>query len=74
MRRYSRNVLFDRLHKGVVYTCMGLTIYGFYLFGIRVQHYWTVIRPERQLREAKLKEQLLREGKELQDPAQELTT
>uniref|UniRef100_A0A182P742 Uncharacterized protein n=1 Tax=Anopheles epiroticus TaxID=199890 RepID=A0A182P742_9DIPT len=38
MKRQSRNVLFDRLHRGVVYTCMGLTLYGTYMLGTR---HWT---------------------------------
>ncbi|XP_053659341.1 uncharacterized protein LOC128708389 [Anopheles marshallii] len=56
MKRQSRNVLFDRLHRGVVYTCMGLTLYGTYMLGVRVYRYFTVIKPARQAEELKMLE------------------
>uniref|UniRef100_A0A182QD97 Cytochrome c oxidase assembly factor 3 mitochondrial coiled-coil domain-containing protein n=1 Tax=Anopheles farauti TaxID=69004 RepID=A0A182QD97_9DIPT len=56
MKKQSRNLLLDRLHRGVVYTCMGLTLYGSYMLGVRVYRYFTVIKPARQAEELKMLE------------------
>uniref|UniRef100_A0A1B0DK92 Uncharacterized protein n=1 Tax=Phlebotomus papatasi TaxID=29031 RepID=A0A1B0DK92_PHLPP len=49
-----REKLYDKLHRGVVWTCMGLTVYGTYLLGVRVYRYFTVIKPARQQRELEM--------------------
>lgn len=46
MKRPIQSQLVDRMHRGFVYTCMGLTAYGGYLLSLRVYRYFTVIRPE----------------------------
>lgn len=46
MKRPIQSQLVDRMHRGFVYTCMGLTAYGGYLLGLRVYRYFTVIKPE----------------------------
>ncbi|XP_062554342.1 uncharacterized protein LOC134219584 [Armigeres subalbatus] len=45
MKKQAKNLLLDKLHRGVVYTCMGLTLYGTYLLGHRVYRHFTVIKP-----------------------------
>ncbi|KAF4522369.1 hypothetical protein B566_EDAN012226 [Ephemera danica] len=76
MKRYAKPRAFvDKLHKGFVWTCVGLTAYGLFLLGLRVERYFTVIRPQREIREAELKKQLLAEGRDkalLNDSAPEL--
>lgn len=46
MKRPAQSLLIDRMHRGFVYTCMGLTAYGSYLLGLRVYRFFTVIKPE----------------------------
>uniref|UniRef100_U5EQH1 Putative conserved plasma membrane protein n=1 Tax=Corethrella appendiculata TaxID=1370023 RepID=U5EQH1_9DIPT len=58
MKKAAKNLLYDRLHRGVVYTCMGLTVVGCYLLSCRVYRYFTVIKPMKQ--EAELK--MIQEG------------
>lgn len=41
----NMNRLADKLHKGFVVGCIGMTLYGSYLLGLRVHRYFTVIRP-----------------------------
>ncbi|CAD7087464.1 unnamed protein product [Hermetia illucens] len=53
MKKPRQNHLLDRLHRGVVISCIGLTLYGSYLLGARVYRYFTVIRPA--IKEAELK-------------------
>lgn len=67
-KRIAGRSLLDRLHRGVVYTCIGITLYGTFLLGMRGYRYYTVVRPERQ-------KALLEEGAvpaENQDIAKEL--
>lgn len=47
MKKAPRTHILDRLHRGVVWTCIGLTIYGSFLLGRRVQRYFTVVKPRR---------------------------
>lgn len=46
----------DKIHKGVVVVCIGLTLYGTGLIGHRVYRYFTVIRPQRESAELKMLE------------------
>lgn len=59
----------DTLHKGFVLSCVGLTFYGLFLLGLRAERYFTVIRPQRELKETELKNQLLSEGRAPIDPS-----
>jgi hypothetical protein len=56
------NLALNNLHKGFVWACVGLTAYGFYLYGIRVYRYFTVIKPYKDEQERKAKQELLSEG------------
>lgn len=54
----TRGVLLDKLHRGAVWVCIGLTCYGTYLTGMRVYNYLTVVRPANKQKEI----ELLQEG------------
>lgn len=56
-KRINSNAILDRLHRGVVWTCIGLTLYGTYLLGARGYRYVTVVRPARQKEELKMIEE-----------------
>lgn len=56
MKKVPTKRLLDNLHRGVVYTCMALTLYGTALIGHRVYRYFTVVKPNRELSELKLLE------------------
>ena len=48
MRKSPRpSVLLDKLHRGAVITCIGVTICGFVYGGYRWYNYFAVIRPAR---------------------------
>ena len=68
------NVL-DKIHRSIVWGCVGLTLYGFYIAGWRVHRYITVLKPAGEERERQKKLALLAEGQdkaaELQDKAVE---
>jgi hypothetical protein len=78
MKKYSKPRAFvDKLHKGFVLGCVGLTVYGLFLLGLRAERYFTVIRPQRQLQDDEAKKELLSIGKAvdasiLNDKAEEL--
>ncbi|XP_055906385.1 uncharacterized protein LOC129941712 [Eupeodes corollae] len=55
--RVNRISILDKLHRGAVYACIGVTAYGTFLLGVRVYRYFTVIRPERQRQELKMIEE-----------------
>lgn len=54
----NRGAILDRLHRGTVWVCIGLTVYGTYLTGARIYNYFTVVRPANKLKEI----EMLREG------------
>ena len=54
MKKVGRVNILDRLHRGVVYTCLGLTAYGTYLLGLRAHRYFTVTRPRKEEAELKM--------------------
>lgn len=58
----GKSILIDRIHKGIVLTCVGITLYGLVGFGSRWYNYFTVLRPEAKRRELLEKEELLTEG------------
>lgn len=66
-QRFRVNQILDTLHRGAVWSCVGLTFYGFYLGGLRVHRYYTVVKPAF-LEKKRLQElELLEEGKDKQD-------
>lgn len=77
IKRRTRNQIVDTLHKGVVLACVGVTLYGCVLLGLRAYKYFTVTQPQQKLKEIEDNKHLLREGAEssdraLQDSALEL--
>lgn len=54
MKKVGRVNILDRLHRGVVWSCLGLTAYGTYLLGMRAHRYFTVIRPRKEEAELKM--------------------
>ncbi|CAO1422300.1 unnamed protein product [Diamesa hyperborea] len=54
MKKVGRVNILDRLHRGVVYTCLGLTAYGTYLLGVRAHRYFTVTKPRREEAELRM--------------------
>ncbi|KAL1396279.1 hypothetical protein pipiens_010635 [Culex pipiens pipiens] len=54
MKKQAKNLILDRMHRGVVYTCMGLTLWGSYMLGMRFYRYFTVIKPARQEEELRM--------------------
>jgi len=57
MRKIPKTSFFlDKLHKGVVVACIGLTLYGTGLIGFRVYRYFTVIKPQRDMADLQMLE------------------
>ncbi|KAJ8917530.1 hypothetical protein NQ315_005579 [Exocentrus adspersus] len=65
-----RSLLVDKFHKGFVYTCIAVTIYGLSVVGMRYYRYITERRPQKLLE----KQELLAEGSSeiLKDTAETL--
>jgi hypothetical protein len=77
IKRRTSNRILDTLHKGVVITCVGATVYGCVLMGLKLHRYFTVTRPQRKMIEIDENKHLLLEGTEtslkaLEDSAPEL--
>lgn len=54
IRKIQKFKFLDLAHRGVVITCMGLTLYGTFLLGHRVYRYFTIIKPNREASEIAL--------------------
>ncbi|XP_053608095.1 uncharacterized protein LOC128673941 [Plodia interpunctella] len=62
MRKHARNHLYDKLHRGGVIVCIGLTIYGSILLGDHFYKYFKYVRPQIQEAKAATEQELLSEG------------
>lgn len=62
MKKYARTMLYDKLHKGVVLCCVGLTLYGTVILGDHVYRYFRYVRPQTQAAKAAAEQELLAEG------------
>lgn len=62
MKKYARNLLYDRLHKGAVLCCVGLTLYGSIILGDHVYKYFKYVKPRIQAAKASAEQELLAEG------------
>ncbi|OWR51788.1 hypothetical protein KGM_213445 [Danaus plexippus plexippus] len=62
MKKYARNLIYDKLHRGAVLCCVGLTLYGSLILGEHVYTYFTVVRPRIQANKAAAERELLAEG------------
>lgn len=56
--------ILDTAHRGIVLGCVGLTIYGLYLAGLRYNHYITVTKPAIEERKRLKELELLAEGRD----------
>lgn len=62
MKKYARNVLYDKLHKGVVLCCVGLTLYGSVIIGNHFYRYYRYVKPQIDAAKASAEKELLAEG------------
>lgn len=62
MKRRSVTAVYDKLHKGGVYTCMAMTVLGAYWVGYGIYNYYVNVKPLRMAEVEKLNLELLREG------------
>jgi len=69
LKRRTKNRILDSLHKGVVLACVGVTLCGSVLLGLRFYRYYTVIKPQQKLKEIEENKHLLSEGAEFVDNA-----
>lgn len=58
----KRSILLDRLHKGFVLSCVGITIFGTGYLGIGWYRYFAVMKPAAKQRQLLENQDLLREG------------
>lgn len=62
MRKY---VIYDKLHRGFVITCMTATVVGLTFLGIGCYEILTKVRPQIAEKDKLVKEELLKEGREV---------
>lgn len=63
MKKYAnRNILYDKLHRGGVLICVGLTLYGSVLLGEHFYKYFKYVRPGIEAAKAAAEKELLDEG------------
>lgn len=55
--RISRNNIVDKLHRGMVYMCIGVTVGGTFMLGARLWNYYMYEKPERKRLELKMLEE-----------------
>ena len=63
--------ILDTVHRSIVLGCVGLTIYGFYLAGLRFHRFYTVLKPAGEERKRLKELELLSEGQEKSIDSQE---
>jgi len=63
-RRFNTENILNKIHRGIIWGCVGLTCYGFYLAGLRVYRYQTVLKPLGEERRKQKELELLREGQD----------
>lgn len=56
--------ILDTVHRSLVLGCVGLTVYGFYLAGLRFHRYYTVLKPAGDERRRLKEIELLSEGQD----------
>ncbi len=63
-RRVPVEKILDTVHRSLVLGCVGLTVYGFYLAGLRFHRYFTVLKPAGEQRRHLKELELLSEGQD----------
>ena len=56
MKKIPTGKILDKLHRGVVVACIGLTLYGTAIIGNRVYRYFSLMKPQRELEDLKMLE------------------
>ncbi|KAJ0177165.1 hypothetical protein K1T71_007174 [Dendrolimus kikuchii] len=62
MKKYARSHLYDKLHRGSVLVCIGLTLYGSVLLADHFYKYFKYVRPQIEATKAAAEKELLAEG------------
>ncbi|XP_057666916.1 uncharacterized protein LOC130900381 [Diorhabda carinulata] len=63
MKKYPyKNAILDKLHRGFVYSCIGLTLYAGTYIAVHYFNYFTQIKPEKDHKSLLENQQLLAEG------------
>ncbi|KAI8435907.1 hypothetical protein MSG28_004094 [Choristoneura fumiferana] len=62
MKKYARNLLYDKLHKSAVLVCIGLTLYGTVILGDHAYKYFKYVKPRIAASKAAAEQELLSEG------------
>ncbi|CAB3253474.1 unnamed protein product [Arctia plantaginis] len=62
MKKYARNMLYDKLHRGGVLVCIGLTLYGSVLLGDHFYKYFKYVKPQIDAAKKAAEKELLAEG------------
>ncbi|CAG4980019.1 unnamed protein product [Colias eurytheme] len=62
MKKYPRTALYDKLHRGFVICCVGLTIYGSVILGEHFYRYFRYMKPQIEASKAAAEKELLAEG------------
>jgi len=74
MRRQKER-LYDKLHKGVVSVCMGVTVITGIILGYKVYQYFRYVRPVHVAQKKLAQDELLLEGRNIEDSSNiELST
>ncbi|KOB52244.1 putative secreted protein [Operophtera brumata] len=62
MKKYARSLLYDKLHRGSVLVCIGLTLYGSVLLGDHFYNYYRYVKPQIEAAKQAAQRELLSEG------------
>lgn len=74
-RKRIKERMYDKFHRGFVNTCMGITAVASLYLGYKVYQYYRYIRPLQTAREKLAEDELLLEGRSLEDSSNiELST
>lgn len=62
MKKHAHSYFYDRLHRGGVLVCIGLTLYGSVLLGDHFYKYFKYVKPQIDAAKAAAERELLEEG------------
>ncbi|EZA51224.1 hypothetical protein X777_09901 [Ooceraea biroi] len=68
-KRRRKERLYDKLHRGFVKTCIGVTLAASCMIGYKVYEYFRYIRPLQSAQAKLAQEELLLEGRSMEDPS-----
>lgn len=67
MKKVSKTTILDKLHRGFVWTCMGVSLTGVAYIGLIGWNYYMYVKPHRVAEGLRTQQELLREGTGLKD-------